>query len=795
MDFAEYAGEQELKEALITRFSNACEVIVHSRHRILIQIATNQGYPIKLVTAIFREYGRHTKRNVLFGIITGAEPLTNEEGVRAAALDFGLQLRNRLPFLKFEYVPYWDSHKILGTTQDFVILDLTTQFNPDDVATVVESVTGPGLVILFTPPLEEWQSRVTRFVDQLNIYGDPLPPSRFLAHFLETVKNGANIIVVEEEQNRLGWAPCVQSDPGNVVKMLIPETGANTIAALALTTDQRDILTRLKIWLKDAIGRNRTSSHCYLNAARGRGKTATLGLVTGDLFAEQFGSEKGAKKITLVITSPDLMQVQPAFQALQNALMSTNVKFQLKNTGDLLSEVSCSGGTLFYVPPGDVTSLKRIDAVIIDEAGSIPLPLLEKVANMGFPCVWSTTTYGYEGVGRGFALKFLPWLVEKWPEVEEFTMTTPIRYAPGDPVEKLLFDAFFLDSDLPEIPPQINTPGKFTLLRQPNVTSIAEDRLRAIFGLLIQAHYKTRPSDFVPILDVPSWQLWVYQTEQTNPVGAILATPEGGLSPDSANQLANARKERQGLLVSWVIALHHQAPNFVQDFRGLRINRIAIHPLLQKKGLGTEMLAQLELAQKEAGLAFLATSFGTTPALIHFWLKAGYIPIHIGLKRSPETGEYSVVMMKSLNVAAQADIAMFGADFKVKLIDWARDVLFDAAPSTIAPLLLYQNNDFENKLPRITFTASETRRLNAYSQDVLKYKAATDVIRKLFLRYVYDMHPVRPKLDGKTLEIIIAKLQSRSWKTIQALVHVPAQRAYGMLREAIKQLVKHYQIS
>ncbi len=760
----------------------------------LVQITTSGDYPIKLVTAIFREFGRHIKKKVLFGIVAGAEPVTSDEGVRAAPLEFGLQLRERLPFLKFQYVPYWDVHTILGTTQDYAILDLTAQFNPDDIAVILESVAGPGLIILITPPLEEWPLKVTRFVDQFNFSGEPLPPSRFLSNFIDLVKKSNNVIVVEEGKNRLGVGQVVPSDPDSVAKLFTPDPDAKTIASLAVTDDERVTLNRLSVWLRLALADPKTAHHYYLNAARGRGKTATIGLVVGDLYAQPPSVTKASKKISLLITSPDLSQVQTSFQILQNALSNAQIKFQVKKIGELLSEVSCPSGILFYATPEEVLDRKRVDGIFIDEAGSIPIPILEKIAEMGIPCLWSTTTYGYEGVGRGFALKFIPWVVKKFHQVDGFTMTTPVRYALGDPIEKLLFGAFFLDADVPKFPPGIYTQENTELVRQPIDTNPGDDRLRGIFGLLVQAHYKTRPSDFVPMLDVPSWQLWVYQTKDTSPIGAILTIPEGGLPAAAAEELASAKKERQGLLVSWVIALHHQAPSFIHQFRGVRIARIAINPLKQGEGIGTKMLAELEIAQIEAGVSFLSTSFGATPQLVKFWLKSSYIPIHIGLKRAPATGEYSVVMMKSLNSDARADVARFGADFKIKLVEWLRDVLYDAEAETILPVILFQDLNFEQYLPVISFSQSETRRVHAYCEDILKFKAATDVIRKVILRYVYDMHADRLALEDKTLIIFIAKLQSRSWKTIQQIARVPAQRAYGMVREAIKRIVKHYDV-
>jgi tRNA(Met) cytidine acetyltransferase len=800
MEFYDFTRDSDLKTTLAEEIGNACEVIPTSRHRVLVLLASNRGYPIKLLTTLFREYNRHLGRKVLFGIITGAEPAAKSDGTRATPLELGLQLRNRLPYLKFQYVPFWEVPQVLGTTQDFAVLDLTSQFNPDDVAIAVEAVAGPGLIVLLTPSLDDWPLTQTKFLEQFNYAGESPTTSRFITRFIGLLEVAENTILIEDDLSRMYKPRWVQNSTNYEMLMPVTVGGSKSIDILSYTKDQHAAFDSLVSWLAAAFVGKRKRVHCYLHAYRGRGKTAVLGLAVAEILAHRAGgqerkAERGglaAPKLSIAISSPELAQVQVAFFHLQNALTLAGVRFQAKKTGDLVSEVSCAGGTLFYSAPADVPTRKRIDGIIIDEAGSIAVPALERIAHMGLPCIWSTTTHGYEGIGRGFALKFLPWLNQNYGDTQIVTMTTPIRYGTGDPIESLFFKAFFLDADMSEEVPAFASEGKLALMAFPAGGTGDETMMQEVFGLLIAAHYKTRPSDFVPILDLPSWQLWVCTPSPNNICGAVLAIPEGGLSPEQAEQLASARKERQGLLVSWVIALHQQAPDFAAQFSGIRIARIAIHPKLQGQGIGTSMLAQLEDAEIARGLHFLATSFGATPELLHFWLKNGYVPIHLSLSRSKSTGEYSVVMLKSIHEVTQGPIATFGADFKVKLVDWIRDVLYDLDPTVTAPLLTFQHQDFSVHLPQIIFSPSEKRRLSAFCQDVLKYKAACDVIRKVLMTFVYDMQANRPTIDQKSLEILVAKLQSRSWTTIQADIRVPAQRAYGIVRETIKKLARHY---
>ncbi|KIE91060.1 acetyltransferase [Actinobacillus pleuropneumoniae] len=48
--------------------------------------------------------------------------------------------------------------------------------------------------------------------------------------------------------------------------------------------------------------------------------------------------------------------------------------------------------------------------LFIDEAASLPLPLLVRFCEVFHKVVLTTTTHNYEGTGRGFSLKLLPLL-------------------------------------------------------------------------------------------------------------------------------------------------------------------------------------------------------------------------------------------------------------------------------------------------------------------------------------------------------------------------------------------------
>ncbi len=97
-------------------------------------------------------------------------------------------------------------------------------------------------------------------------------------------------------------------------------------------------------------------------------------------------------------------------------------------------------------PDALLASTTEADWLIVDEAAAIPGPLLEKLVSR-FPRVLLTTTVqGYEGTGRGFLLKFCA----RFSGLRRYTLSTPVRWAAGCPLERIVANALLFDDALIE---------------------------------------------------------------------------------------------------------------------------------------------------------------------------------------------------------------------------------------------------------------------------------------------------------------------------------------------------------
>lgn len=104
---------------------------------------------------------------------------------------------------------------------------------------------------------------------------------------------------------------------------------------------------------------------------------------------------------------------------------------------------------------------------------------------------------------------------------------------------------------------------------------------------------------------------------------------------------------------------------------GWRIIRIATHPELQDRGgLGTEMLRRIEEeARERGGIDWVGVGFGVNAKLLNFWIKNGYMPVHISPERNPISGEYSVLLVKPISEKAGGDAAIYAnKEFRLRYL-------------------------------------------------------------------------------------------------------------------------------
>lgn len=388
-----------------------------------------------------------------------------------------------------------------------------------------------------------------------------------------------------------------------------------------------------------------------LTADRGRGKSSALGLACGQLMQQ--------RPLKILLTAPSFSAVETLFFHAQTQLPNSHRvgKFILR-TGE---------SSLQFIAPDELLSQRpSCDLLLVDEAAAIPLPMLKAMVADYHRLVFSSTVHGYEGCGRGFSNKFIPWLQVERPGMKAYHLEQPIRWKRNDPLEAWLNRAFLLQSDDVSIDDvtcdtlSLRLVSKAELLAQPAI-------LQSCFSLLVNAHYQTTPNDLLQLLADEACQLYLAQA-QNAVVCCILTVDEGGLEADLIKAVQLGHRRPAGHLVATTIANHLGITQAAQQ-SATRVMRIAVHPDWQGRGIGQNLLAQLQ-ALLEGKTDYLATSFGASAELVRFWQRAGYVPLRLGFSRDAASGCHSLVMVKALSALAERWQTQAHLMFKETLPDY-----------------------------------------------------------------------------------------------------------------------------
>lgn len=274
-----------------------------------------------------------------------------------------------------------------------------------------------------------------------------------------------------------------------------------------------------------------------LTADRGRGKSAALGLAAASLLAE--------RDIHIVVTAPSYLASQTVFQHVAE-------QFGLVFSQQKRLEVG-QGCIEFIAPDALLTELPSADVVFVDEAAAIPSPVLQSLLAAFNRLVFSSTVHGYEGTGRGFAVKFRQQLDSVMPQWRGVEMKQAIRWADNDPLEKWIFNALLLDAEIATTGLDPATASyeyldKAQLLSSPVLLS-------SLFGLLVNAHYQTSPADLVNLLDDNALHIWLCRNGE-DVLGCCLIVDEGGFSKELAQQVLLGKRRPRGHLLAQSLAAH-----------------------------------------------------------------------------------------------------------------------------------------------------------------------------------------------------------------------------------------------
>jgi tRNA(Met) cytidine acetyltransferase len=544
---------------------------------------------------------------------------------------------------------------LLGAELAGLVVDAHAGFDPDAVGAASGAVTAGGLVLWLVPPLSAWPTYADPEHARLAVWphGAEAVGGRFLARLARELSATTDVTCWCEGAP----APAVAAAAAPVA---MPEDG------LYRTADQREAVAAVR---RVVSGHRRRPA--VLIADRGRGKSAALGIAAAQLLAE------GRQRV--LVTAPRREAAQAVFAMAAQLLPGAAV------TAD---RVAVDGGELrFIAPDALIREPAEADLLLVDEAAAIPAPLLARLLERYSRIAFATTVHGYEGTGRGFLLRFGRVLDARTPGWHAVRLETPVRFAAGDPVERFTFRALGLDAEPAEAGVLAAAAADACRLREWDRDRLAADeaRLGELFGLLVTAHYRTRPFDLRHLLDGPSVRVFAFEWQGLLAATALVAA-EGGFPPDLATAIAAGRRRPRGHLIAQSLAAHGgigEAPGL----HGWRVVRIAVHPAVQGRGIGSALLGQLTAAARAAGADWIGASFGLETDVLRFWRRSGFSPVRVGVSHDAAGGGHAGLVLQALSEAGVAMQAHARRRFLAGLPAQLAEPLADLDPTLAADLL------------------------------------------------------------------------------------------------------------
>jgi len=355
-----------------------------------------------------------------------------------------------------------------------------------------------------------------------------------------------------------------------------------------------------------------------LTANRGRGKSAALGMAAAELL------NQGLMKI--IVCAPNKQAVTTLFKHAKLNISDANNLQRLQ----------------FTAPDALNIEQTACDLLVIDEAAAIPIKLLAIFAQRYSRVVFATTQFGYEGSGRGFALRFLQQLKLISPQYRTFQLDQPVRWAKGDPVEAFTLSSLCLmESTLAMHTLESQQKTQIRVLKKTELLQ-SGTLLNQIFSLLVNAHYQTKPSDLAALLNDQDLTLIVMQQEDKI-LAVALVKHEGGLDNITSEQIYQGKRRPVGHLIAQSLTFH-SGFELAATQRFARIQRIAVQPDLQQQSFGSQLLNWIVDWATTQSFDHLSASFAGSDYLLRFWLKNRLQVLRIGTRKDKSSGQHSLMV-------------------------------------------------------------------------------------------------------------------------------------------------------
>ncbi|WP_095210564.1 tRNA(Met) cytidine acetyltransferase TmcA [Endozoicomonas ascidiicola] len=635
----------------------------------------------------------------------------------------------------------------LGREHQHIIFDAFAGFDVDAFGAISGTLCAGGLFVLLVPPLNDWRYYADPEHRRMQVY--PQSEEAVSGWYLQRL----SALVRTSDQLSLwcqsGEIRIQQRSPSSDIPQDIASSPYKTLS-------QQQAVEAIH-----KVVRGHRRRPLVMTADRGRGKSAALGIAAAQLLKE--GLEQ------ILITAPARKTADVFFFHLQHELGN--------NSAELMAKVR-------FISPDDlIRTQPETSFLLVDEAAAIPTPLLEIMLQSYSRLVYATTVHGYEGTGRGFAIRFKKILNEQAPQWQETRLTEPVRWRAGDPLEAFVFSALLLNAAPVEIEDDESFDPKLCQFRElsPQALIADETLLQQLFGLLVLAHYQTSPFDLRQLLDGGNISTFGLFSPQRKLVGVLLAAREGGIEPELQDGIWLGQRRVRGHLLPQSLSNHLGLPDAIA-LSGMRVIRIAVHPDCQRSGLGKEMLIAFQDFATEQGVDYLGTLYGVTKDLLTFWSDSGYEAVRVGLTRDSASGTHSAMMLKPISAAGSQLVAEAKGAF-IDQFHWLlMDELRDFDPELVAALFKSLSDDVQRH-GLWQMSERDWQELYSFCEGQRQYENCVHAIKKAIVLITLSDTP-----ETVDVSLLVRRvLQNQSWASVVRVCDYSGEKQGRVaLREAVK---------
>lgn len=625
-------------------------------------------------------------------------------------------------------VNFWPehNHQLLGQEYSTVVFDVNSGLMPDKLATVAGTVKAGGLLVLLMPNFESYAKQADPAFARFQSANKPHNPiSLFQTRLISQLKNNEQTLIVSEHH-------------------ALPTIPMYTATESTQYQEQQNLVADLSKFI------TKRRATFLLTADRGRGKSATLGMLAANYVSQ------GKRVAICAHHKQTVVTVYKHFEQLTN----DDIKLD------------------FIAPDALLNQATNYDLVLIDEAATLPVSLLKKALDLPIKLGFATTLHGYEGTGRGFNLRFIPHLKATRTNCFITELSTPMRYTENDPLENTINQLLVLDADFKQLNINHQDDIAFYAISQQQLIN-DNALLKQIFAILVMAHYQTSVNDLRHMLDGNNLKVFVAEQNGILLAAALVAL-EGELTDPLASQIIAGERRPQGNMLAQSTACLLGEQHLLAA-RYARIVRIAVNPYCQGDNIGTQLLNTIEKTLSP-NVDFIGASFGAEAKLCNFWFKQNYHIIKLGAKQDKASGEHSCLVIKASNVYLDQQ-TLLKSHFKQQfLFELARS--FSHLPSElvlgISANLISSNQQY----------TSSNNLVKRFSEGQISF----DQARFVLAQQVYVNPCLLNKLESISRKLIIKLVLQNmpETKVTEALALTGKKQLNFALKQAAYEWCNHY---